>query len=135
MIEHEIQYTKKTNFRWAIVVLLFFATTINYFDRFLMGILAPYLEKEIGWSELEYGYIISSFQFAYAIGTFLMGYLIDRIGTRWGFALAVGFWSIASMLHAAARGWIGFAIARIGLGLSEAGYFPAAIKTVAEWFP
>jgi len=115
--------------------LLFFATTINYFDRFLMGILAPYLEKEIGWSELEYGYIISSFQFAYAIGTFLMGYLIDRIGTRWGFALAVGFWSIASMLHAAAKGWIGFALARIGLGLSEAGNFPAAIKTVAEWFP
>ena len=115
--------------------MLFFATTINYFDRFLMGILAPYLEKEIGWSELEYGYIISSFQFAYAIGTFLMGYLIDRIGTRWGFALAVGFWSIASMLHAAAKGWIGFALARIGLGLSEAGNFPAAIKTVAEWFP
>jgi ACS family hexuronate transporter-like MFS transporter len=135
MIERGIQYNKKTNFRWAIVALLFFATTINYFDRFLMGILAPYLEKEIGWSELEYGYIISSFQFAYAIGTFLMGYLIDRIGTRWGFALAVGFWSIASMLHAAAKGWIGFALARIGLGLSEAGNFPAAIKTVAEWFP
>ena len=127
--------SKKTNFRWAIVALLFFATTVNYFDRFLMGILAPLLETEIGWTELEYGYIISSFQFAYAIGTLLAGYIIDRVGTRWGFALAVGLWSIASMLHAAARSWIGFALARVGLGLSEAGNFPAAIKTVAEWFP
>jgi ACS family hexuronate transporter-like MFS transporter len=126
---------KKTNFRWVIVALLFFATTINYFDRFLMGILAPLLESEIGWSELEYGYIVSSFQLAYAIGTLLAGYIIDRLGTRWGFALAVSLWSIASMMHAAARSWVGFAFARIGLGVSEAGNFPAAIKTVAEWFP
>ncbi len=126
---------KKTNFRWAIVALLFFATTVNYFDRFLMGILAPLLETEIGWTELQYGYIVSSFQFAYAIGTLLAGYVIDRVGTRWGFAIAVGLWSIASMLHAAARSWIGFALARVGLGLTEAGNFPAAIKTVAEWFP
>ena len=100
-----------------------------------MGILAPWLETEIGWTELEYGYIVSSFQFAYAIGTLLAGYVIDRLGTRWGFALAVSLWSIASMLHAAARSWIGFAFARIGLGISEAGNFPASIKTVAEWFP
>ena len=125
----------KTNFRWAIVALLFLATTINYFDRFLMGILAPMLEKEIGWNEQEYGYIVAAFQFAYAVGTFLMGYVIDRLGTRWGFTIAITFWSIASMLHAAARSWVGFAFARIGLGLSEAGNFPAAIKTVAEWFP
>ncbi len=127
--------TRKTNFRWAIVALLFFATTVNYFDRFLMGILAPLLEKEVGWTELQYGYIVSSFQFAYAVGTLLAGYVIDRLGTRRGFTLAVGLWSIASMLHAAARSWIGFAVARAGLGLSEAGNFPAAIKTVAEWFP
>jgi len=76
---------KKTNFRWVIVALLFFATTINYFDRFMMGILAPLLETEIGWTELEYGYIVSSFQFAYAIGTLLLGYMIDRLGTSWGF--------------------------------------------------
>lgn len=126
---------KKTNFRWAIVALLFFATTVNYFDRFLMGILAPLLEEEIGWTELEYGYIVSSFQIAYAVGTLLAGYVIDRLGTRWGFALAVSLWSIASMLHAAARSWVGFAFARVGLGLSEAGNFPASIKTVAEWFP
>lgn len=135
MKSHTYHTERKTNFRWVIVVLLFFATTVNYFDRFLMGILAPFLEKEIGWTELEYGYIISSFQFAYAVGTLLAGYIIDRIGTRWGFSLAVGLWSIASMWHAAARSWVGFALARIGLGLTEAGNFPAAIKTVAEWFP
>ena len=129
------QNIKKSNFRWVIVALLFFATTVNYFDRFLMGILAPLLEEEIGWTELEYGYIVSSFQFAYAIGTLLAGFVIDKLGTRWGFALAVTFWSVASMVHAGARSWFGFALARIGLGLSEAGNFPAAIKTVAEWFP
>jgi len=127
--------TKKSNFRWAVVALLFFATTVNYFDRFLMGILAPMLETEIGWTEQEYGYIIAAFQVAYATGTLLMGYVIDRLGTRWGFTLAVTLWSIASMVHSAARSWAGFALARIGLGLSEAGNFPAAIKTVAEWFP
>jgi len=118
-----------------VVALLFFATTINYFDRFLMGILAPELEAQIGWSEQEYGYIVAAFQFAYAVGTFLMGYIIDKIGTRWGFSFSVALWSIASMLHAAARSWVGFAFARLGLGLSEAGNFPAAIKSVAEWFP
>ena len=126
---------KKTNYRWAIVALLFFATTVNYFDRFLMGILAPLLETEIGWTEQEYGYIIAAFQLAYGIGTLLMGYFIDRVGTRVGLGIAVVLWSIASMLHAAARTWVGFALARIGLGISEAGNFPAAIKTVAEWFP
>jgi len=126
---------KKTNYRWAIVAMLFFATTVNYFDRFLMGILAPLLETEIGWTEQQYGYIIAAFQFAYASGTLLMGYFIDRVGTRVGLGIAVTLWSIASMLHAAARSWLGFALARIGLGISEAGNFPAAIKTVAEWFP
>ncbi len=126
---------RKTNFRWAVVALLFFATTVNYFDRFIMGILAPVLGTELGWNEMEYGYIVSSFQFAYAIGTLVFGYIIDRLGTRRGFTLAVTLWSVASMLHAAARNWVGFALARVGLGFSEAGNFPAAIKTVAEWFP
>uniref|UniRef100_UPI003217C101 MFS transporter n=1 Tax=uncultured Draconibacterium sp. TaxID=1573823 RepID=UPI003217C101 len=130
-----VMENRKTNYRWGIVALLFFATTINYFDRFILGIMAPLLESELGWNELEYGYIVFAFQMAYAFGTLLFGYLIDRIGTRWGLAMAVGFWSIASMLHGAARSWIGFALARIGLGLSEAGNFPASIKTVAEWFP
>lgn len=100
-----------------------------------MGVLAPILEKEIGWTEQEYGYIVAAFQFAYATGTLLMGYIIDKLGTKWGFTLAITLWSVASMLHAAARSWIGFALARIGLGISEAGNFPAAIKTIAEWFP
>jgi len=126
---------KRSNYRWAIVAMLFFATTVNYFDRFLMGILAPLLETEIGWTEQQYGYIIATFQFAYGIGTLIMGYFIDRVGTRVGLGIAVTLWSIASMLHAAARTWVGFALARIGLGISEAGNFPAAIKTVAEWFP
>ena len=126
---------KKTNYRWAIVAMLFFATTVNYFDRFLMGILAPLLETEIGWTEQEYGYIIAAFQLAYASGTLLMGYFIDKVGTRVGLSIAVTLWSIASMFHAVARTWVGFALARIGLGISEAGNFPAAIKTVAEWFP
>jgi len=126
---------KKTNYRWAIVAMLFFATTVNYFDRFLMGILAPLLETEIGWTEQEYGYIIAAFQLAYATGTLLMGYFIDKVGTRVGLSIAVTLWSIASMFHAVARTWVGFALARIGLGISEAGNFPAAIKTVAEWFP
>jgi ACS family hexuronate transporter-like MFS transporter len=134
MVAHS-EKQKKTNFRWAVVALLFFATTVNYFDRFLMGILAPLLEKEIGWTEQEYGYIVAAFQFSYAIGTLVVGYIIDKLGTKWGFSLAVILWSIASMLHAAARSWVGFALARTGLGISEAGNFPAAIKTVAEWFP
>ena len=100
-----------------------------------MGMLAPVLEVEIGWTEQQYGYIIASFQFSYAAGTLLMGYVMDRLGTRLGFSIAVTLWSIASMAHAAARSWVGFALARVGMGLSEAGNFPAAIKTVAEWFP
>lgn len=80
---------KKNNFRWAIVALLFFVTTVNYFDRFLMGILAPILESEIGWTELAYGYIVSFFQIAYAVGTLLAGYVIDRLGTHWGFASTI----------------------------------------------
>jgi ACS family hexuronate transporter-like MFS transporter len=135
MLQKQKPETKRSNYRWAIVAMLFFATTVNYFDRFLMGILAPLLETEIGWTEQQYGYIIAAFQFAYGIGTLLMGYFIDRVGTRVGLGIAVTLWSVASMLHAAARTWLGFALARIGLGLSEAGNFPAAIKTVAEWFP
>jgi ACS family hexuronate transporter-like MFS transporter len=135
MLQKQKSETKRSNYRWAIVALLFFATTVNYFDRFLMGILAPLLETEIGWTEQQYGYIIAAFQFAYGIGTLLMGFFIDRVGTRVGLGIAVTLWSVASMLHAAARTWLGFALARIGLGLSEAGNFPAAIKTVAEWFP
>jgi ACS family hexuronate transporter-like MFS transporter len=126
---------KKTNFRWIIVAMLFLSTTINYFDRVLIGILAPNLGVEFGWNEQQYGYIVFAFQLTYALGTFIMGYLIDRLGTRWGFVLAAFLWGLASTSHALARGWIGFALSRMGLGIGQAANFPASIKTVAEWFP
>jgi len=122
-------------FRWSICALLFFATTINYIDRQVLGILAPDLQRSIGWSEIEYGNIVTAFQAAYAIGLLVTGRLLDRMGTRLGFALAITLWSIAAMFHAAARSALGFGIARFALGLGEAANFPASIKTVAEWFP
>ncbi len=122
-------------YRWTIVALLFFATTINYIDRQVLGILAPTLEKEIGWSEIEYGYIVVAFQAAYAIGLVLIGRMMDLLGTKRGYSIAMVVWSVAAMAHAAARSAFGFGAARFALGLGESGNFPAAIKTVAEWFP
>jgi ACS family hexuronate transporter-like MFS transporter len=121
--------------RWTVCGLLFAATTINYIDRQVLGILAPHLQKVLGWSEVDYGAIVTAFQAAYAVGLALFGRFIDRYGTRVGYAAAVILWSAAAMAHAAARGVVGFAFARASLGLSEAGNFPTAIKTVAEWFP
>jgi len=126
---------RKTNFRWVIVALLFFSTTIVYFDRVILGILAPQLGSQMGWNEQQYGYIVFAFQLTYAIGPFIAGYIIDRIGTRWGFSIAVIVWSFASLSHAAASSWLGFVFARMGLGIGQAANFPASIKTVAEWFP
>jgi len=123
------------NYRWAIVALLFFATTINYIDRQIIGILKPTLAKELHWDEIDYSNIVLSFQFAYAIGLLLVGRLMDWLGTKKGFTLAIIFWSVAAMTHALAKSVSGFAAARFALGLGEAGNFPAAIKTVAEWFP
>ena len=122
-------------YRWTICALLFFATTINYIDRQVLGILAPTLQRDLGWSESEYGDIVSWFSLAYAFGFLGMGRLLDRIGVRKGFAVAIVAWSIAAMAHAFARTAAGFSIARAALGLGEAGNFPASIKTVAEWFP
>ena len=122
-------------YRWRICALLFFATTINYVDRQVLGVLAPYLQSIIGWDEIQYGYIVTSFQAAYAIGLLVAGGVIDRLGTRIGYAISIAIWSLAAMSHALVQTVIGFAIARFALGLGEAGNFPAAIKTVAEWFP
>jgi ACS family hexuronate transporter-like MFS transporter len=123
------------HYRWTICALLFFATTVNYIDRQVLGILAPVLQKEIGWSEIEYGSIVTAFTAAYAIGLLIAGRLIDRFGTKIGYSIALVVWSIAAMGHAAVRTVFGFGVARFSLGLGESANFPAAIKAVAEWFP
>jgi ACS family hexuronate transporter-like MFS transporter len=122
-------------YRWRICGLLLAATTINYIDRQVLGVLAPELQKTFAWSEVEYGYIITCFQAAYAIGLVSAGAVIDRLGTKLGYALAIALWSLAAMSHALVGSVAGFAMARFALGLGEAGNFPAALKTVAEWFP
>ena len=122
-------------YRWVICALLFFATTINYIDRQVLGILAPDLQKEIGWTELDYGRIVIAFQISYAVMMMVWGRILDRIGTKLGLGLAVAWWSIAAMGTALAHSAMGFGIARFFLGVGEAANFPASIKTVAEWFP
>jgi len=122
-------------YRWRVCAMLLAATTINYVDRQVLGVLAPFLQTEIGWNEIQYGYIVTSFQAAYAIGLLCIGAIIDRLGTRVGYAIAISVWSLAAMSHSLAASVVGFMLARFVLGLGEAGNFPAAIKTVAEWFP
>jgi ACS family hexuronate transporter-like MFS transporter len=141
-------------YRWVVCGLLFLAATINYIDRQVIGILKPTLQQQFGWSEIDYADIVFSFQLAYAIGLLVAGRLIDRVGTRIGFALAVLVWSIAAMAHAEAEAYgagvavllgafglayapsvAGFIAARFALGLGEAGNFPASIKAVSEWYP
>lgn len=123
------------HWRWIICGLLFFATTFNYIDRQVIGLLEPTLKSELHWSDLDYAHIILMFQFAYAIGYLVMGPMIDRLGTRKGYTVSALIWSFAAMAHAAARTVSGFAEARFALGIGEGGSFPASIKTVAEWFP
>src|ERR1043165_4624105 len=122
-------------YRWVICALLFFATTINYIDRQVLGILAPDLQKEIGWSELDYARIVIAFQISYAVMMLVWGGILDRIGTKLGLGIAVAWWSVAAMGTALARSAMGFGFARFLLGVGEAANFPASIKTVAEWFP
>jgi MFS transporter, ACS family, hexuronate transporter len=122
-------------YRWTICALLFFATTINYIDRQVIGLLAPTLQKDLGWNEQQYANIVSWFSFAYAIGMIAAGGVMDRVGTRRGFAGAIVVWSLAAMATAYARTVAGFSAARFALGLGESGNFPASLKTVAEWFP
>lgn len=122
-------------YRWRICALLFFATTINYVDRQVLGVLAPELQRIIGWNEIQYSYIVAAFQAAYALGLLVVGGLIDRIGTRIGYAIAIAVWSLSAMAHALVGSAFGFGAVRFLLGLGESGNFPAAIKTVAEWFP
>ncbi|SEN03780.1 MFS transporter, ACS family, hexuronate transporter [Sphingomonas gellani] len=123
------------NVRWVICALLFFATTINYIDRQVIGILKPTLQTDLGWSEVDYGMIVFWFQAAYAIGLLACGPLIDRLGSKMGYAAAITVWSLAALAHALVRSPGGFSLARFALGLGESANFPAAIKSVAEWFP
>jgi ACS family hexuronate transporter-like MFS transporter len=142
-------------YRWTICTLLFFATTVNYLDRQVLSLLAPDLSREFGWTNTDYANITSVFQFVYAISMLFAGRLIDKLGTRAGFTIAIIIWSIGAMMHAAAvpigtgvatiLSWIGigavpvsiagFMVARAVLGLGESGNFPAAIKATAEYFP
>lgn len=124
-----------TNVRWAVCALLFFAATVSYLDRQVLSFLAKTLETSIGWNNIQYGYITAAFQATYALGLLGVGRLMDRIGVRKGFALAVGIWSLAAVSHAAARTALAFGIARAALGLGESATFPASVKTLAEWFP
>jgi MFS transporter, ACS family, hexuronate transporter len=124
-----------SRFRWVICGLLFFATTINYVDRGILGVLAPELQREIGWTDTQYGDINAAFSLAYALGFIVVGRFIDRVGPRLGYAVALILWSLAAAGHALARSPLGFGIARFVLGFGEAGNFPAAVKTTAQWFP
>lgn len=123
------------HYRWIICALLFLATTVNYVDRAVFGVLAPELEKIVGWTDRQFGDINAAFTLAYAIGFVIMGRFMDRVGTRIGYAVALVLWSLAAAGHALARTPLGFGIARFLLGLGESGNFPAAVKTTAEWFP
>ena len=127
--------TKKTNYRWGVVALLFFATTINYLDRQVIGLLKPTLEKEFVWTEEDYSHIVMAFQAAYALGLLIFGGFIDKLGTKLGYTISLIVWSLAAMLHAVVKTTLGFGVVRAALGAGESGNFPAAIKVVAEWFP
>lgn len=131
----EIAKNNSSNYRYTIVALLFFATTINYIDRQVISILAPTLQKDIGFNDIDYGYIVTAFQAAYAIGLLLFGRFIDKVGTKIGYLVSMVVWSVAAMGHALAATALEFGIARFILGLGESGNFPAAVKSTAEWFP
>jgi MFS transporter, ACS family, aldohexuronate transporter len=122
-------------YRWTVVALLFGATTVNYIDRQVLGILAPTLTRELGWSETDYGAIVSWFSITYGLGLLGVGRVMDRIGVRRGFTVSITVWSLAAMAHALVRTVTGFGVARALLGVGESGNFPAAVKAVAEWFP
>jgi ACS family hexuronate transporter-like MFS transporter len=126
---------RASSYRWVICALLFWVTTANYIDRSVFGNLAPELQKVFHWTDQQYWYMTMCFQAAYAVSMLGWGRIVDGLGLRWGFVLAVAFWGLASMGHAFVTGLAGFFLVRILLGMSEGGNFPAAIKTVAEWFP
>lgn len=122
-------------YRWGICALLFFVITINYIDRQIIGVLKPVIEEDMGWSEVDYGNIVTAFQASYGVGLLVVGRWLDRVGTRKGIAIAIALWSLAACFHAAARSVLGFILARIALGVAESAAYPGAVKSIAEWFP
>jgi MFS transporter, ACS family, hexuronate transporter len=124
-----------TRYRWVVCALLFAATTINYIDRQILSLVKPLLDQELHWNNEQFGMVNSAFQAAYACGLLFFGWFIDRVGTKIGYGVSIAFWSIAAMVHSLVGSINGFMSARIFLGVSEAGNFPAAIKSVALWFP
>jgi MFS transporter, ACS family, hexuronate transporter len=122
-------------YRWLIVAVLFAATTVNYIDRTMLGLLAPTLGQELGWSENDYGNIVTAFQAAYALGFLFMGWLIDRFGPKIGYAIAIGIWTVGHVAHGFASSVVSFMLARVILGVGEAGHFPSVVRASSEWFP
>ena len=122
-------------YRWLVCALLFFATTVNYIDRQILSLVKGMLDKELGWTNAEFGSVNAAFQGAYAIGLLLFGVFVDRYGTKIGYAVSIAAWSLAAMGHAFAGTVSGFTAARMALGFGEGGNFPSAIKAVALWFP
>ncbi len=122
-------------YRWLIVALLFAATTVNYIDRTMLGLLAPTLGTELGWSENDYGNIVTAFQAAYALGFLLMGWLIDRFGPKIGYSIAISIWTVGHIAHGFAGSVASFMAARVILGVGEAGHFPSVVRASSEWFP
>ncbi len=123
------------NFRWVILTILFGATTINYIDRFLLGVLKPTIVQDMHWTETDYANVVFCFQLAYAIGLLFVSRLIDRIGVRAGLALVVGMCAVATASHSLVSSAMGFCLARFALGFGEAGTWPGCVKTIGEWFP
>ena len=122
-------------YRWLVCFLLFLATTVNYIDRQILSLLKPILDEELKWTNTQFGEVNAAFQGAYAIGLLCFGYLVDRFGTKIGYAVSIAAWSVAAIGHALVGSVSGFINARIALGLGEGGNFPSAIKAVALWFP
>ena len=121
--------------RWAVCSLLFFATTINYIDRQILSLLKPILDDQLHWTNAEFGMVNSAFQGAYGVSLLVFGWLIDKYGTKIGYAISIAAWSLAAMGHALVGSVGGFLWARVALGLGEGGNFPAPIKATALWFP
>ena len=126
---------KAGRYRWSIVALLFFATTVNYIDRTMLGLLKPDLQSELGWTEDDYGNIVTAFQAAYALGFLAMGWLIDRFGPKIGYAIAISVWTIGHVAHGFSSSIAAFMASRVVLGVGEAGHFPAVVKSSSFWFP